>query len=296
LDWWFDRVHEEDKQRVRNNVNDAIEKGISHWKDEYRFKCADGSYKYLLDSGIILYKNGKPVRIIGAIQDLTKRKELEERLLKDEIQKQKQLRQAAISAQEEERNKISRELHDNVNQIIMSAKLFMDTAKKHPEQANEMLDKAMEYQVLALQEIRTLSKTLNTSLLKTVGLKDSIEDIVRNMQNLKNMDVQFQFNSKVEKALSDEQRLILYRVVQEQTSNIIKYAEAKSVKILINESHGIIHLIIHDDGKGFNLSEKRNGIGLSNIFSRADAYNGKVHLISSPGNGCMLEFHLPVKG
>jgi len=294
LDWWFDKVHPEDRERVRQKVQATIKKGIARWQDEYRFQCADGSYKYLLDSGIILYKKGKPVRVIGAIQDLTERKELEARLLKQEIQKQKQVNQATISAQEQERNNISRELHDNVNQILMSAKLFMDTALKDPEQSSHLLDKAKEYQLLALEEIRKLSKSLNSSLIRTVGLRECISDIVINMQQLQQLHVTFHFNDALELKLSNDQKIMIYRIIQEQTNNIIKYASARSVQILINESRGQVSVIVSDDGKGFDPSKKSGGIGLTNICNRADAYNGRVNIISSLGNGCILEVQFPL--
>ncbi len=294
LDWWFERTHPEDKERVRHNVRNCIETGLSGWQDEYRFLCANGEYKYLLDKGIILYRNEKPVRIIGAIQDLTERKLLEEKLLNKEIQKQKQLSQATIIAQEQERNNISRELHDNVNQILISARLFMNSALKDPEQRTELLQKAVEYQTLALEEIRKLSKVLSTSLVKTIGLKECVDDIVYNMRTLEKLDVEFKFNQRVTEKLSEDQQLMLFRIIQEQTSNIIKYAHARSVKILLNEAGGNVHLVISDDGQGFDMKQKKKGIGLVNIMSRADAFNGKVSILSSPGNGCTLEVQLPV--
>jgi len=280
---------------VKDGIHACIEKGIENWQDEYRFKCADGNYRNLLDSAIILYKDGKAVRIIGAIQDLTERKRLEAKLIHDEIQKQKQLSQAAISAQERERNNISKELHDNVNQMLTSAKLFMGSAQRDIEQRDELLAKAIEYQVLALEEIRKLSRSLSTSLVKAVGLRESLEDIVYNMQSLQHINVDFKFNDRVSEKLSDDQQLMIFRIIQEQTSNIIKYADAKSVKILLNETSDRVHLVISDDGKGFDTKKKAKGIGLINIMSRADAYNGKVSIISSPGNGCTLELQFPVK-
>ncbi len=294
LDWWFERTHPEDRERVKAGINACIEKGITNWQEEYRFLCADGQYRYLLDSAIILYQDGKPVRIIGAIQDLTERKRLEAKVIHDELQKQKQLSQASIIAQEKERNNISKELHDNVNQILISARLFMSTAQRDAEQREELLSKAIEYQTLALEEIRKLSRSLSTSFVKAVGLKESIDDIVYNMTSLQNMEVDFKYNNRVSEKLSDDQKLMVFRIVQEQTSNIIKYSEAKSVKILLNETGGKVHLVISDDGKGFDAKQKPKGIGFVNIMSRADAYNGKVNIISSPGIGCTLELQFPV--
>ena len=293
LDWWFNKVHHEDRGRVRKKVNTHIQNGLERWEDEYRFECADGHFKFLYDSGIILYNQGKPVRILGAIRDLTEQKKLEKQLIEEQAQRHKAITQASLEAQELEKSNISRELHDNVNQILMSAKLFMDTAKRIPDEANDLLDKAIEYQLIALQEIRKLSKSLSTSHIKAVGLRDSVNDIVQNMKLL-NLDVQFIFNNKVEEKLSDEQRLMLFRIIQEQTSNIIKYASAKTIQIIINQQDKMITLSITDDGVGFDPSnENEKGIGFINITNRAEAYNGKVNIISAPGKGCRLELIFP---
>jgi PAS domain S-box-containing protein len=296
LDWWFEKVHPEDRERVKNKVNYHIENGLDRWDDEYRFLCADDKYKFLCDSGIILYRNNKPVRILGAIRDLTEKKKLEKQLLDEQAQRHKAITQASLAAQEQEKTNISRELHDNVNQILMSTKLFMDTAKRNPDRANELLDKAIEYQLIALQEIRKLSKTLSTAHIKSVGLRDSVNDIVQNLRMV-NLDVQFIFNNQVEESLTDEQRLMVFRIIQEQTSNIIKYAGAKNVNITINRSMDQVHLLIADDGVGFDQSEENEkGLGFINITSRAEAYNGKVRINSSPGKGCTLELSFPVTG
>lgn len=296
LNWYFENIHPEDRDRVRQNITDAIKDRMTFWQDEYRFRCADGSYKYLLDKGVFLYRQGKPSRVIGAIQDLTERKRLEARLLYEEIQKQKQVNQASIAAQERERNNISKELHDNVNQILMSAKLFMDTAIRQPEQATELLEKAMEYQVLALHEIRKLSKSLSNSLVETVGLEESIQDIVYNMQKLRLVEVDFEFSGSIEEELSNDQKLMLFRIIQEGTTNIIKYAEANNVSIILLRLDNEIYLQIKDDGKGFdNTVKERKGIGLLNMTSRADAFSGKLDIHSEPGKGTTLELRFPVQ-
>lgn len=290
LNWWFTKVHPEERDRVKSKLQDHINSGIERWEDEYRFLCADGTYKFLYDSGIILYKAGKPVRVLGAIRDLTEQKRLEKQLLDEQKQRHKAITQASIEAQEQEKTNISRELHDNVNQILMSAKLFMDTAKRVPEQLNELLDKAIEYQLMALHEIRKISKSLSTHSVKSVGLKESMEDVIGNMQLLREMDVKLVFNEQVEQRLTDDQKLMLFRILQEQTNNIIKYAAAKSVHVSVNECGNIACLVITDDGVGFDVNEKKGkGIGLINIINRADAYNGTVTIDSAPGKGCTLK-------
>jgi PAS domain S-box-containing protein len=295
LDWWFNHVHPLDRERVKNKINEYISQQKDKWEDEYRFQCADGSYKFLLDSGMILYRNNKAVRILGALCDLTDQKKLEKQLLDEQAQKQQAITLARITAQEREKTNISRELHDNVNQILMSARLYMDTAKKMPDQAEILIDKAIEYQTIALHEIRQLSRTLNTSHIKTVGLKDSVQDIVDNMQFLQRLQVQFEYDVTADNKLTEEQKLMLFRVIQEQSSNIAKHAGATSVFIGISYAEGSIQLQMNDNGVGFDTSlNKEAGIGLINIRSRVEAHNGSVQIISSPGNGCKLELSFPV--
>ncbi len=81
LDWWFDKIHPEDSIKMSVNLYSFLEQKTENWQDEYRFKCADGSYKYVLDRGFLVKDyDGKPIRMIGAMQDITKQKEEEQRL------------------------------------------------------------------------------------------------------------------------------------------------------------------------------------------------------------------------
>src|SRR5258705_843413 len=294
LDWWFNKVHPKDRDRVRNKVQEHIQNGHERWEDEYLFLCADGTYKFLLDSGTILFRHGKPVRILGAIRDLTEKKKLEQQLLQEQEHKHKAVSQAGIAAQEAERSDISRELHDNVNQLLMSAKLFMNSAKTDPAKADEHIEKAMSYQMMAVEEIRKLSKTLNTSLVKVIGLSRSIDDIIINMKAFQQIETRFHYDQKLDKILSDDQKLMIFRILQEQTNNIIKYADAKNVIISLKEENNKVYLSIQDDGKGFDTSVQSRGIGFVNIYNRVDAFGGEMDIISSPANGCSLQIDFPL--
>jgi PAS domain S-box-containing protein len=296
MDWWFDHIHPEEQERVKEKVNQHIQQKKEKWQDEYRFQCADGSYKYLLDSGVIQYQHGKPVRFLGAIQDLTDQKKLENQLLEEHALKHQAITLATINAQEQEKTNISRELHDNVNQLLMSAKLFMDTARRMPAEAGMLIDKAIEYQLTAVNEIRKLSRSLNTSHIITVGLKESVQDIVTNLQVLQNIKVVFRFSEEADKLLQDEQKLTLFRIIQEQTSNILKHAAASEVFIGINKCGNVIQLRVTDNGVGFDTAvKKEQSIGLVNIKNRVVAHSGSVQITSSPGQGCRLVVDLPVQ-
>lgn len=296
LDWWFDKIHPEDQERVKRKLEEQLQMRNERWEDEYRFEYADGTYKVLIDSGIILYREGKPVRILGAIRDVTEKRMLQRQLEEEQARKQKDITHAALQAQEEEKTKISRELHDNVNQILMSAKLYMETARNSPEKADKLLDKAIEYQMLALHEIRKLSRSLSSPGIATAGLQDSIGDIVYNLQALQQVKVDFEFEPALEERLNEDEKLTIYRVVQEQTSNIIKYAEATEVRIRVRSADNHIYTLIQDNGKGFDasVSQNKKGIGIINMNSRASAHGGLLRIESSPGKGCTVELCIPV--
>jgi signal transduction histidine kinase len=175
----------------------------------------------------------------------------------------------------------------------MSAKLFIGAAQKNPIEAAELLQKAIDYQGMALEEIRRLSKFLNNSLIKTVGLKGCIGDVLYNLKTAGDINAELEYDSEIDRRLTDDQKLMLFRIVQEQTSNIVKYAMAKNVLVLLKSFDMRFSLVISDDGNGFDMKEQRNGIGLTNIKNRINAYNGEMHLQSSPGTGCRLEVIFP---
>lgn len=295
LDWWFQKIHPDDKDRVNSKVETDLANHSVNWEDEYRFQHADGTFRYIHDKGFTIYENGKATRQIGSMQDITERKKLESQLLLEQVQKQKLINQATINAQEEERNRISGELHDNVNQLLISSKLHIGVAKNNPENQTELLDKATEYLLMAVEEIRALSKRMNSHIVAAVGLEESIADITFNMQKINNIIVNAEIDKSLIGKLSEAQQLMVFRIVQEQTNNIIKHAAATEVGISLKEIDNNIQLIISDNGVGFcKESMKRKGLGFVNIFNRIDAYNGKVDIVTSPGNGCLLDITFPV--
>ncbi len=169
------------------------------------------------------------------------------------------INQAMISGQEYERNEISKELHDNVNQILSSAMIMLTTARGNTDDKEFLIDKTTQYIDLAIQEIRKISKSLNSSIIKEVGLIDPIEDIIKNMQLVRPIVVDFECDPALEDELSHDVQLMLYRIIQEQTNNIMRYAEAGFVRIAIEKLNGELTLLIQDNGKGFDVNKQTKG-------------------------------------
>jgi len=214
------------------------------------------------------------------------------------MQKQRIIsRRAIIKAQEKERSRLGAELHDNVNQLLVSARLYLALERKKPNVDPEYLEKADEHLTMAIEEIRELTRKLITTVATNEGLERCIEEIAAIMLQLKNIKLQISISDEAIMSLSADQQQMVYRIIQEQTSNILKYAEAKEALISLQVVDTEAELVISDNGKGFDKTDEQKsaGIGFINIFNRVDAYDGKIEIISSPGNGCKLVINFPIK-
>jgi two-component system sensor histidine kinase UhpB len=298
---WENILHPEDKERVISKLRETIRDAkASRWEDEYRLKKSNGEYAVVHDRGCIIYsENGRPVRLIGAIQDITARKRAElivqEDLARQEKLKQLQLAEATLGAQERERFELGQELHDNINQILATSKLYLDVAIEEVERRPELLVKSRKNIAMAIEEIRKLSKELIAPSLHDLGLVQSIKELIRSIQMVKRMKIRLQVSGVDENSLLPEQKINIYRIIQEQLNNILKHAQAATVTIELVKANEQICLRIEDDGRGFDPLARRKGVGISNIISRAELYNGQVAIDTAPGKGCRLEVTLNSK-
>src|SRR6185503_12028675 len=136
--------------------------------------------------------------------------------------KKQQIVEAVIAAQEKERKAIGEELHDNINQILSATRLTISVALEFPEKANELLPLSMDHLSTAIEEIRKLSKSLILSgSLKTFGLIQSIDDLIKHNQTLTNLKINFNAEDLNENSMSEEQKITIYRIIQEQLNNIL---------------------------------------------------------------------------
>ena len=290
--FWESHIHPDDRKKVKQGIAYFIENKSAHlWIDEYRYKKANGNYAIVLNKGYLIYDSaGQTVRMVGSIEDVTEKKRLEKKLIKQEIDKQKLVAQAVVDAQEKERGEIGKELHDNVNQILSTAKLFLEVAKTNTKERTKLIKRSAEQIHHAINEIRNISRSLVPPSISDLGLIESIKDLLENIAVTKTLKVDFTNVGDIENGINDNQKLMLFRIIQEQVSNVLKHAEAKHLSISLSVSNAAIELMITDDGKGFNLdnNKSKKGVGLSNIASRVELFNGKINIITSPGKGCRL--------
>jgi signal transduction histidine kinase len=229
------------------------------------------------------------------VNDVTEKIRLEKELRLQQKQKQLQITEAVLKAQEKERKGIGEELHDNINQILAGSRLYLDVALTQPEKRIELIHLGMKNISIAIEEIRKLSKALIVPAFIKTGLKQSVEDLVENILVAKKINITVDTEELDETNLSEGLKITLYRIIQEQLNNILKYAEASAVIIRINTEADTILLSINDNGKGFDTHLVRKGVGITNINSRAGLFNGKVEIDSSNGNGCLLKVVMDTK-
>ncbi len=220
-------------------------------------------------------------------------KESEQRLLEQKIQENKNILKEVIGAQERERSEIGKELHDNVNQILAASNLYLNHCLTQENDYKTFVKKSQQYIADAIEEIRKLTKALvGPSTEKFIGLIPTIKDLVNDLSVVKDANILFCHSSFKEEESGEEMKLVIFRIIQEQLNNIFKYADASEIKIQLVSDDQHVGLMISDNGKGFDTTIKSNGIGLTNIKNRAAVHNGTVKIISSPGNGCMLNVSL----
>jgi PAS domain S-box-containing protein len=299
--FWEMQIHPDDRNRVLKNIDRFIrrkDKGL--WLEEYRFKKADGRYALVSDKGfLVIGKEGRLIRMVGSMQDITEKREMEKRLLKRELNKQKIIAQAMVDAQEKERAEIGKELHDNINQILSTTKLYLELAKNDNKERLNLITRSADNIHEAIHEIRNISRSLVPASIGDLGLLDSISDLVESVRTTRAIHVEFYPVGKFDEKISDKEKLMLFRIIQEQVNNVLKHSGAKNliIELLLEETENRIELNITDDGKGFNPEKVKGkkGLGLSNIMSRADLFGGKVTIISSPGRGCQLRVLVPIQ-
>ena len=248
----------------------------------------------LVNSNPILDEEGNLKHVVCSVMNLTERKKLEQKLITDQISHQRQLTQATIDGQEKERTEIGKELHDNVGQQLTSIKLFLDLAKNTADEATlEMVIMAIKGVSDAINEVRAMSRSLVPHTLKDLGLIESINELIDSFSRTQLLTIEMNDVEFDEGVLPENQKLTLFRIVQEQLNNIIKHAQADHVQIkLFSTSDGIL-LEIKDDGNGFDIEKVRKGLGFINIKNRAELFNGNAEIFSKPGKGCLLKVFFP---
>jgi two-component system, NarL family, sensor kinase len=220
------------------------------------------------------------------------------RLQKEILKQQELAAQSVLEAEEKERSRIAKDLHDGVGQMMSAARMnlssFYNTVQIDEAEQKKSLSNIIKLVDDSCKEVRAVSHTMMPQILVNKGLPYAIEELASKI----NTDVlKIQFHSEgFEQRLNPAFETILYRVVQECVNNTIKHAAAKNLDIALLKETNAISVTIEDDGKGFSLLPEieNEGIGLKNIRSRIQFLKGTVDFDTAPGKGTSIVIHIPV--
>lgn len=241
----------------------------------------------------IVYDNRQAV--MAMLNNVTEKLALEQQLANEQLQRQQQITEAVIAAQEKERSEISQELHDNVNQLLIASRIYVESARQHPERENHLLSQASGFILKSIEEIRKLSKALITPLEADISLQEGLEKLAADMQVIKSLQIESRLTDFDETDLKYPFKINIYRIAQEQFNNIIKHSGANKVILHLQRKDEVIFFSIQDNGIGFNVKDIRKGIGINNILRRAEMYNGVVEIDSAPGKGCNIRIQFKLQ-
>ncbi len=194
---------------------------------------------------------------------------------------QKELLKTSILSQENERNRIAKELHDDVGAMLTTTKLYFGqiTPQLPAEELKSITKKASGFMDDMIQSVRNISQDLRPVVLEKLGLIEAIDSLAQTINDSGNITIDFKNNSR--KTIVKSKELNIYRIIQELITNTIKHAEASAITIeLENENEGLV-ILYNDNGKGIdyqNLSLKK-GLGLKNIESRISVLSGSIHFL-----------------
>lgn len=238
-----------------------------------------------------LYKSNGELYGVGGIST-----NITDLLMEQQLERQKEIAELTIEAQEQERKIIGRELHDNINQLLTTSKILIDAALDMEGEMEKLcLEKSRDALNRAITEIRNLSHSLIPPSFDNDDFTNTIDEIASTLRLSNKMDVDLSISPRDQlNKMQNKTKLALYRIIQEQLLNVIKYARASMVGIDLRLVGRMVRLKISDNGVGFDPQKKAKGFGLKNIYSRAEVLNGKMKINSTPGQGSTMQVEIPV--
>lgn len=280
----------EDRPALCDAINKYRNQRESVFTSIHRHMKKNGELFFVqIEATIIELPSGVHSLVIA--NDMTEKLQMQQRIISEKVMAQKEVAKAIIQTQEKERQEIGKELHDNVNQILTTIKLYIENIRNYPDHQAAFIDKSVTLTQRAINEIRFLSKQLVTPVINDLNFKAAIIEMMDHYQSLNLFRINYTFEID-EELLDKDIQLTIYRIIQEQLNNIVKHAKASIVTIAV-ENQEMLTVSIKDNGIGFDTANIANGMGLNNIKNRAEVYKGNVNLNSTLGEGCHLTITFP---
>lgn len=300
---WTNRIHPEDKERAVAGIHKVIDGGGEAWSDEYRFQRKDGTYAHIFDRGYVIRLDGRPVRMVGGMSDVSARKEAEDELRNSRHQL-RALSARLESLREEERTRIAREIHDELGQMLTGLKMDLRWIEKKVGEIdgnpalNPVIDKAVEAGELADQTITAVQRIaaeLRPGVLDQLGLFPALKHEAQRFQKRTSIACKVELPSR-QPELPPQVATAVFRIFQETLTNVARHADATEVRVTFREEGRRVILEVADNGRGLPPDALRNpmALGLLGMKERAAVLGGDVQFHSGPGRGTTVTLRLPL--
>jgi signal transduction histidine kinase len=255
---------------------------------EYRVRHHDGDYHWIMDIGVPRFnQDGSFAGYVGIALDVTERKKTEDAQLG--------MNRKLVEAQEKERTRIGRELHDDINQRLAFLAIQLEALKENPSGLKKRLTELWHCTNEIAADVQSLSHELHSAKLEYLGVQAGMRSLCREFAE--RHKIKIEFSSDVSSALSPEIGVTLFRVLQEALHNAVKHSGVNFIFVQFQELSHQIHLIVRDSGKGFDVEAalQGKGLGLTSMRERVRLVNGSIVIDSKPSGGTCIHVYVPLQ-
>jgi len=301
---WYSRLHPEEKERVIETRYAAINGVGETWSDRYRFCRADGAYAHVLDRGYVLRNaEGRAVRAIGSMVDLTEQKQAELEIVAA-YERLRDLTLRMEHTKEEERKRIARELHDEFGQLLTGLKLDLavlgkQLAKGMATSQPEVIEKLHSMATLvddSIQLVRKVASSLRPSILDDLGLVPALQWQAREFEARAGIPCETALSPELPQwELDPDRSTALFRIAQELLTNVMRHAHASRVRLALREESDGLLLEVSDDGRGIKKQDyvDPTTLGLRGLQERVALFGGTLDIDGDPENGTTVRAWMP---
>jgi PAS domain S-box-containing protein len=283
---WEQLLHPDDVEAA-HRVNESVKRGAATYEGEFRLRHKDGRYVQVLSRGYPVRRDpgGPIVRIVGTHFDLTERKRAEAERARTEFLTR------LVFAQEDERRRIAREMHDQFGEQLTALALRIQTLKDACGDREDVRAHVDSIEAIAKRldhDVDTLVWELRPTALDDLGLRAALANYVQDWSNRAGIPATLHTSGLLDDRLASDTETALYRIAQEALTNVAKHARARNVDILLERRADHVLLIIEDDGVGFDPAASGGagqGFGLLGMQERAGLVGAMLEIESSPGKG-----------